>query len=370
MLAPARFTAMTDALKIAIIQRFLPGRSHGGVGHFTHGLGNALVQRGHSITVFSQHPAPEGALYKVTQLALPRRVSDYQPAQALCFPWQVARQDYSAFDIIHAQGDDHLISRRNAPPVVRTFHASSLSLAFHNGMSGRSLRRVFMFLYFYLLDLISAVRADASVAVSRDILRHYPRVRQVIPNGIDLKHFQCEHEKAPHPVILFVGDMNSQKRGRFLLRVFQQEVRPSIPESELWLVYRDDYEDKRQGVGIRWIGVVDADQLPSLYCQAWVFCLPSTYEGFGRPYVEAMAAGIPVVATPNPGAREVLDDGRCGLVVSDENLGETLTLLLARPDMRQRYGELGSTRARVYAWEKVAQQYEDVYRTVLRKCTQ
>ena len=50
------------------------------------------------------------------------------------------------------------------------------------------------------------------------------------------------------------------------------------------------------------------ERLIELYQQAWLFCLPSSYEGFGVPYIEAMSCGTPVVATPNAGAREVLEE--------------------------------------------------------------
>ena len=66
--------------------------------------------------------------------------------------------------------------------------------------------------------------------------------------------------------------------------------------------------------GIHTFEHVDSEKLSELYSAAWIFCLPSSYEGFGRPYVEAMAAGTPVVATPNPGAMEVLENGRFGLI--------------------------------------------------------
>jgi glycosyltransferase involved in cell wall biosynthesis len=80
-----------------------------------------------------------------------------------------------------------------------------------------------------------------------------------------------------------------------------------------------------------------------------------------------MAAGTPVVATPNPGAEEVFENGRYGLIVSEEQLGETLCALLNRAELRQEYGERGLERAKIYAWEKVAEAYEQVYDTVLRK---
>src|SRR5262249_4304362 len=96
-------------------------------------------------------------------------------------------------------------------------------------------------------------------------------------------------------------------------------------------------------------------------------CLPSSYEGFGRPYVEAMAAGTAVVATPNPGSNEVLDRGRYGLIVRDAELGDSLLSLLQDEDRRRRFEELGFERAQTYSWDRIAERYETVYESILKQ---
>ncbi len=350
-------------LRIAVIQRFLPSRSRGGVGYFTHGLCNALEKRGHTITVFSQDPTPSGALYRTVVLP-PGRPAPGNPFAPFVFPFHVAKQDFSEYDLLHAQGDDHLIRRSLRPPLVRTLHGSAFMEAIHNGLRLRSVKRFLMHLYFYGCELVSDMRADVVVVVSRHTGRYYPRVHAVIPNGVDIDEF-CDQrgEKSENPSILFVGELNSRKRGRFLLSVFRERVRPALPNVELWLVC----PEMAEGDGIRWFGSVDPGKLARLYQEAWVFCLPSSYEGFGRPYIEAIAAGTPVVATRNPGADEVLENGVYGLMVPDAELGEALCALLSRADLRREYSERGSERAKAYTWEKVAGQYEDIYQRLLQE---
>ena len=73
-----------------------------------------------------------------------------------------------------------------------------------------------------------------------------------------------------------------------------REVRPRVPDAEVWLVE----PRRRRGAGRRAFGAVDEATLHELLRRAWVMCLPSAYEGFGRPYIEAMAAGTAVVASP------------------------------------------------------------------------
>src|SRR4029077_7625397 len=76
------------------------------------------------------------------------------------------------------------------------------------------------------------------------------------------------------------------------------------------------------------MGIADAE-LVTLYRRAWLYVTPSTYEGFGLPYLEAMACGTPVVATPNPGSIELLDHGRYGVVAADEEFGRRISSLLS-----------------------------------------
>ncbi len=349
-------------LKIAIIQRFLPSQSRGGVGHFTHGLCNALVHRNHDVVVFSQDPVPADALYKVVMLSVPNFVKGCK-LQAFWFPFQVAAQDFSSFDIIHAQGDNQFIRRFTTPPVIRTLHGSALAEAIHNGLQRLSCKHFVMHIYFYIFDLMADLAADKVIGVSKSTRHSYPRVHAIIPNGIDINFFAApQKEKSMVPSILFVGELYTRKRGDLLLQIFRNQIKPAIPDSELWLIC----PEKVQGSGIKWWGSVSAEHLAQIYQQAWIFCLPSSYEGFGRPYAEAMAAGTPVVATPNSGAREVLNKGQYGLLVRDSKLGQCLLDLLGNAELRERYSRLGIERSKIYDWSNIAEQYEKVYENVIQ----
>lgn len=343
---------------IAIIQRFLPSRSRGGVGHFTHGLAQALVARGHAVTVFSQDPAPAGAQYLVERV----KVTDGRLAP-LAFPWALRRCDFSRFDVIHAQGDEQWLSRRHLPPVVRTMHGTALAEAWFNGVRAGSPKRFLLHSYFYAMEWLADLRADRVVGVSAGTGRFYPRMHAVIPNGIDVDRFAVAANattKSAAPSIVFIGELESRKRGRWLVDVFTRSVRPRVPDAELWLV-SPDAAVVSNGGGIVDCGTPDDDALAALLARAWVMCLPSAYEGFGRPYAEAMAAGTVAAATPNPGANDVLDGGRAGVLVADAALGDALVAILGDAAARARYIAIGRERAQAYAWPRVAEAYERIY---------
>lgn len=347
-------------MRIALIQSFLPSRSPGGVGHFTHQFANELVKRGHEVCVFSYHPRPEGACYAVRVLRLPfeERSLPGKLARLYWFGVVVARQDFSRFDIVHAQGDSHFLWGRRVP-LVRTFSGSSLEEARHAG----SLKRALMFLSIYPCELLAALGADACVAISRNTCRTIPGIQQVIPQGVDLELFRPGGSKSARPSILFVGHLRNRKRGQMLLDVFTHQVRPRLPEAELWLVC----DERVEAPGVRSFGRVALEQLVELYRQAWVFCLPSAYEGFGRPYIEALACGTPVVATPNPGALEVLEGGRYGVIVSPAGLGRALVDLLQDSERRRRLAEAGLAWVLQFGWARVVEAYEALYGRLVRQ---
>jgi glycosyltransferase involved in cell wall biosynthesis len=120
-------------------------------------------------------------------------------------------------------------------------------------------------------------------------------------------------------------------------------------------------EDAPPGPGVRVFGRISDEELADLYGRAWVFCLPSTYEGFGIPYVEAMASGCPVVATANPGAVEVTAGGQYGVLTDEAELGTALLRLLTSPAERERLADAGVTRAGHYDLHAVAKAYEALY---------
>jgi phosphatidylinositol alpha-mannosyltransferase len=156
---------------------------------------------------------------------------------------------------------------------------------------------------------------------------------------------------------MFVGTMHGRKRGAMLLDLFRQKIRPQISNAEFWAVC----EEEVHGDGVRWFGRVSNEKLAELYSRAWVFCLPSSYEGFGVPYIEAMASGTPVVASPNPGAAEVTCNGKYGLLAKDADLGDALMGALTDAELRERLRNAGLERARDFGWDRVCGEYEALY---------
>jgi glycosyltransferase involved in cell wall biosynthesis len=117
------------------------------------------------------------------------------------------------------------------------------------------------------------------------------------------------------------------------------------------------------GVGVRLIGHVPAADLPALYSAAAAFVLPSRYEGFGIPLLEAMGCGAPAIATKVSSLPEVLGDA--GLLVdpdSSHELAEALARVLGDEDLAARLRGRGLARAAEFTWERAARATLQVYR--------
>jgi len=113
-------------------------------------------------------------------------------------------------------------------------------------------------------------------------------------------------------------------------------------------------------------GLTDAD-LASMFASSEIACIPSLYEGFSLPAVEAMSSGTPIVASRAGALPEVLGPaGECADLVNPGDVGEltaALGRLLASPERRHRLGAAGRRRAlEVFSWESVAAQTARVYR--------
>jgi len=344
-------------LRLAVLSYGLPAPAHkrGGIERAAHTLADGLARRGHEVVVLSHDPRPADAAYAVAPL----------PWRAFVDTWIGRRltmgylgnllalvPDYREFDAVIAHGDSLLLPL-TGKPVVRVMHGSALGEA----RSARSIGRRVLQLGVFAQELVTALAYRGVVGVSENTRQDNPFVRRVIPHGVDDRCFTVSDTgKSRTPSILFVGALDGRKRGRFLLDLFEQAVRPACPDATLDFV--GPAGPVQPGVTYH-TGVTD-DVLADLYRRAWVYASPSSYEGFGLPYLEAMACGTPVVASPNPGSREVLDDGRCGVLAADASFAGELIAILRDAPRREAMAAQGLSRARKYSLSRMIGDYEEL----------
>ena len=348
-------TSTLPRLRIAVLSYGLPKRAHkrGGIERAAHTLADGLARRGHDVVVLSHDPKPADAAYAVAMLPwrafvetwVGRRVTMGYLGNVLALV-----PSYREFDAIIAHGDSLLLPL-TGKPVVRVMHGSALGEARSASSIGRRVLQVGVFAQ----ELATALLSRGVVGVSENTRHDNPFVRRVIPHGVDERFFRADGPKTAAPSVLFVGTIHGRKRGGFLLDAFQT-VRAAHPQATLDFVGPPGPPLP----GVTYHTGISDDALAGLYRRAWVYASPSTYEGFGLPYLEAMACGTPVVASPNPGSREVLDDGRCGVLAGDDVFGRELSALLGDDARRTSLAADGLCRAREYSLSRMVGDYEEL----------
>jgi glycosyltransferase involved in cell wall biosynthesis len=205
-----------------------------------------------------------------------------------------------------------------------------------------------------MTELATGFRADILTCVSRRAATALPTRTVVVPCGVDLSTFTPGGRKSERPSVLFVGILDSRKRGDLLVDVFVTKVKKRYPTAVLNIV-RESKQLMHKDVNIH--GFVDQQILVDLYRSSWVFCLPSSYEGFGVPYIEAMGCGTAVVATANDGSLDVLENGKYGIISSQDSLGDDLISLLADNNRLRLFESQGLQRSKDFAWSTIVSKY-------------
>jgi D-inositol-3-phosphate glycosyltransferase len=218
---------------------------------------------------------------------------------------------------------------------------------------------------------------------------------KVIPPGVDLNRFspidkaEAKTEvgiKPGHRNILFAGRIEPLKGIDTLLCAMSliQQHSPEVMENVSVNIvggdpWSDDPSDEmarlqelRSSLGVTdivtFLGAKDQDVLPSYYAAAEMVVMPSHYESFGLVALEAMAMGIPVIASEVGGLAFLVKDGENGFLVPSrdpESLAERIYTLLMDDDCRQRLGTNALNHAQGYAWANIVDRIQVVYDDLL-----
>ncbi|MBA7590441.1 D-inositol-3-phosphate glycosyltransferase [subsurface metagenome] len=241
--------------------------------------------------------------------------------------------------------------------------------------------------YYLNLDYEGIRKATRIIAVSQstkdDLIEHLGIADErisVVYEGIDHSLFRpVSHRIYNHSYILFVGSEQPRKNFTTLLKAFSQlKSEPRFKKLKLVKVGKaggrgvdfrsqtiDVVESLHLSSEVIFTDFVPETDLPAYYSGAEVFVLPSLYEGFGFPVLEAMACGCPVITSNTSSLPEVV--GKAGIMVDPHNtdsLAQAMWRVLTDSKLRDNMIRKGLEQSKRFSWEKAAEQTLEVYNKV------
>lgn len=411
-------------LRIALLA--YRGKPHvGGQGIYIRHLAKALVDLGHHVEVLGGQPYPV-LDERVPLVELPSLdiYNEYFPLrmpglwelkswpdwvevmsfsngtfpEPLAFSlraWDHLRHRTGDFDLVHDNqtlGYGLLAIQRDFPVLSTIHHPITvdrrLELSHADGWYKRmSLRRWYAFTR---MQTRVARRMERVVTVSSnsfaDIVRDHhvdPSRMHIVPVGVDPDLFRPlpEVERIPGRLITTASADVTMKGLAYLLEAVAK-LRTERDDVHLTIIGRKKeggasarkIDDLDLADHITWVTGVPDERIVELYAEAEVAVVPSLYEGFSLPAIEAMSCGIPLVATTGGALPEVVGpDGETALAVEPGNadaLAARIATALADPELRARVGAAGRERVRSHwSWRHTAERTVEQYRALLATTT-
>jgi glycosyltransferase involved in cell wall biosynthesis len=346
----------------AVIATFDDAPPIGGQGRYVCGLRAALQRRGVEVRTVAGHGDQAVPVPRVTgRPPLDHSLALTRDARPLLRP---------AADVVHVMGGPGgvIIPRRLGVPVVYTAHHTYLQ-----AFSRRSPRRLLSPLEaraYRLAAMVLAVSPSTADAVLR--LGVPARRVEVLAPGLEVERFVRTGVARDPWRLLYVGRLEAEKRPLDAVAVMAELARlhPGVRGTVIGRGRLDEAVRNaaatapRGAVEVR--GAVSEEELGRAYAEAAVLLVPSCYEGLGLVALEAMVAGVAVVAYDVSGLRDAVGD-RGRLVASGDVPGmvRACTALLTDPARREETAARASTAVRhAHSWDAVAARVEEVYRAV------
>jgi glycosyltransferase involved in cell wall biosynthesis len=370
-------------MRVCLVSREEP--SFSGTLRYVDRLAVGLEQRG--VRVISLSTRPRGAVGRLLKKARFLGVDPYTFVST--YP---IRLDWPPADLYHFTAHTYaalLRVRRPPGPVVVTVHDIGPYLDRKTGSSGYG-HRVHRAMDEVAVGALK--RADAIIAVSDWTRRTLSEATRTPTDRITVAYLGVDHARyrpnvvSPRfrerygltddvPYLLYVGNDEPRKNVRLLLKALKI-VRSTADRAVLLKVGASQRgrqgshqlaEDLGVTSAVRFFVGVPEEDLPSFYNVADVVVMPSIYEGFGLPALEAMASGTPLIATRAGALPEVT--GQSGARVVDPQdvaeLAKAVIELLSDRQLATRLGRQGFLRAKEFTWDRTVDRTIDLYRTLL-----
>ena len=365
-------------MKIAILVPFFPPKWRGGVENSTYKIAKCLAERGHEVNV-------------VTSL------DEGFPKKNMEQGFFIHRTRYPRIKLIGTMIfwlGILLILRRIKPDVVQ---AQTVVIALPALLTrklqgkpyyiwGRGSEIYLPWLFKNQVSKLLFKYANKVIALTEDMRREiqkiYFREVLVIPNGIDLGQFKnVLREDArrqlkitdEQKIIMFIGRLHPVKGLEYLIKAMEL-LKDKNKNAGLVLVGSGEEKEYLEILSreldlekdIRFLGSVTSEEIPHFMMASDVFVLPSLSEGFPNVILEAMACGLPIVATKVGGLPEIIEDSENGFLIAPKNprqIAEKILLLLENDPLREKMAKNNQEKVKKYSWDNIVDRLEEIYQT-------
>ena len=374
---------------LELTQRFAPAL--GGVEQHVEHLATELLRAGFAVEVATSDLARDRPFARITAPTIPMAYPVYRhramrtvPAPhglGIVAPGLLGQALNSRVDLLHAHAFGYFPTwvasathRLRKVPLVITPHTDQGSGTPGSRTYARAVARA------------TLSTADRVVAQSRREQLHLeslgvdPGRIERIPTPFDLAEFafgKTTNDLRENPVLLFVGRIYPEQKGLDVLVRALSKLRGTV--APMARLIGEDWGGKdwltrlARDVGVQdrvtFTGILPRAAVLHEFQSADIFVLPSRFDSFPVVLLEAMASGLPVVATDVGAIPEIVAHGKSGLVVPPgdvDRLAESLGRLMADPALRHRLGEEAKRASKAYSWEKLAPRYVSMFTDLAR----
>jgi len=367
-----------------IVSEFPP--KSGGTGHYVYNLSKKLVEKGHRVAVITR------GSWKGLRIERVKGINLYKTPFVPAYPFHVKihgiyvsklfRFLESSFDVVHFHVPLPPSIRTSLPTIVTVHALVELEREMNKSIDLPSLERKLFSNFHYSIGLKLLRNADLITTVSKFVAKHVQKYfgynwndLPITRNGVDTKFFKPGKFQEKSSYILYAGSLDYRKglldlvtSAKYICRVY-----PNIP---FILVGTGPFERRLKKTvnklglynNFSFVGNVNRDTLLKYYQKASIFMLPSYYESMPCVLLEAMACGLPIIATSIGGTPEFVLNGKTGFLVPMQDpkaLASVVLKLLRNNDLREEIGKSSRERVeRYYSLDTMTEKVLNCYKSI------
>jgi len=375
------------------------GHRWSGLGTYATHLVDSLADAGHEVTVVCPEEANRDHIHqKVHIVTVPKNRFDPSHGQWFTLSYKFSKllpkllqQDH--FHLLHfTDAREALFCPQTKIPLIGTVHdcyfaEAPVSLLFYRLQYHDWMKRFLYYRAVRFLEPRAFRKLKGIIANSRYVKEAMIRCYHLEANSIEVIYngiqgsFTPSSSRSASPQadtrMLFVGS-NFQRKGLPTLIRALPQVLVRIPTAKLYVIGKDPNQKamgqlcQRMKVEnhVRFLGGLAHDEVLKHFTQADIFVMPSLIEGFGIVFLEAMAAGVPVIGSSLGGTRELITDGVNGFLVKPldvQNLAQKICMILENKPLREQIINQGYQTIKRFTLKEMVERTIDYYEKVIRE---